>query len=407
MRTSVLLLASVLLILLSGCATAGEPAGDALAGAVAPVTEVATYAPLPTIAPSATPTPAATAMPTQTPTPEPTATPVAPVHLVATYPIDNDGAVLSGRPLVLVFDRPMDVASVEAGLLISPTVPGSIEWEGAERLAFYPEGGWESATATGGDAWEARVSAGVRAQDGGLLEQEFRLRFGLSGRGSPIPVLMYHHVADLEADATEGKKDWTVSIEAFREQMAYLEEHGWTSISSTALAAYLLDGQPLPVRPVMISVDDGNRSFYQNGWPIMQETRLRPVMFLVPQFAEYSGYVNWDEMRALVAGGAWIGSHGYSHRNLREVPEADLAWELGESRAILESQLNVTVDGFCFPYGGRSEAVLAVIEDYGYRTGYSLNPIFWQRPEEPFFIGRLRVDYRTTLQDFVELLPGE
>ena len=89
------------------------------------------------------------------------------------------------------------------------------------------------------------------------------------------------------------------------------------------LAAYLLDGQPLPPRPVMISVDDGNRSFYENGWPIMQETSLRPVMFLVPCFAEYSGYVNWDEMRALVAGGAWIGSPGYSHRHLREVPKSE------------------------------------------------------------------------------------
>jgi len=406
LRTRLLLLAFVLLILLTGCGPAGSPAGDALAGAAVPVTEVATYAPLPTIAPSATPTPAATAMPTHTPTPEPTATPMAPAHLVASYPIDNDGAVLSGRPLVLVFDRPMDAASVEAGLVISPAVTGSIEWEGAEGLAFYPEGGWEAAAAAGGDAWEARVSAGVRAQDGGLLEEDYTVRFALSGRGSPIPVLMYHHVEDLGPDATEGKKDWTVSIDAFREQMAYLEEHGWTSISSTALAAYLLDGQPLPVRPVMISVDDGNRSFYQNGWPIIQETSLRPVMFLVPQFAEYSGYVNWDEMRALVAGGAWIGSHGYSHRNLREVPDSDLAWELGDSRAILEEQLGIQVDGFCFPYGGRNEAALAVIGDY-YRTGYSLNPIYWQRPEEPFYIGRLRVDYRTTMEDFSDLLPGE
>lgn len=406
MRTRLLLLVLVLLILLAACAPGSEPAADALAGAAAPVTEVVTFAPLPTIASSATPTPAAIAAPTATPTPEPTATPVAPAKVLASYPIDNDGAVLSGRPLVLVFDRPMDAASVEAGLVISPTVAGSIEWEGAERLAFYPDGGWEAAAADGGDTWDVRLSAGVRAQDGGLLASELRLRFGLSGRGSPIPVLMYHHVEDLGPDATEGKKDWTVSVDAFRSQMAYLEEHGWTSISSTMLAAYLLDGQPLPPRPVMISVDDGNRSFYENGWPIMQETSLRPVMFLVPSFAEYSGYVNWDEMRSMVAGGAWVGSHSYSHRNLREVPESELAWEMGDSRAILESQLGVTVDGFCFPYGGRGEAALAVIEDYGYRTGYSLNPIYWQRPEEPFFIGRLRVDYRTTMEDFSDLLPG-
>jgi hypothetical protein len=64
------------------------------------------------------------------------------------------------------------------------------------------------------------------------------------------------------------------------------------------------------------------------------------------------------------------------------------------------------VDAFCFPYGGRTTEALAVMAENGYRTGYSLNPIYWQRPEDPYFIGRLRVDYRTTLDEFADLLPG-
>jgi peptidoglycan/xylan/chitin deacetylase (PgdA/CDA1 family) len=239
-----------------------------------------------------------------------------------------------------------------------------------------------------------------------VLEQEVTLHFGLNGRGSPLPVLMYHHVEELGPDASEGKRDWTVSPEAFREQMAYLQQNGFTSISGTALADYMLNGDPLPPRPVVISVDDGNRSFYDNGWPIMQETNLRPLMFIVPQFTDYSGYVNWDELRGLVAGGAWIGSHGYSHRSMGEVPDSELTWELGDSRRVLESELGVTVDAFCFPYGGRTTEALAVMAENGYRTGYSLNPIYWQRPEDPYFVGRLRVDYRTTLEEFAELLPG-
>ena len=96
----------------------------------------------------------------------------------------------------------------------------------------------------------------MRAADGGTLAQEVVLGFSLSGRGSPIPVLMYHHVEELGPEATEGKKDWTVSPEAFGQQMAYLEQEGWTSVSGTALADYLLDGEPLPPRAVVISVDN-------------------------------------------------------------------------------------------------------------------------------------------------------
>ena len=68
--------------------------------------------------------------------------------------------------------------------------------------------------------------------------------------------------------------------------------------------------------------------------------------------------------------------------------------------------MGVPVDTFCFPYGGRPQAALAVMAENGYRTGYSLNPTYWQRPEDPYFIGRLRVDYRTTLEEFADLLPG-
>jgi peptidoglycan/xylan/chitin deacetylase (PgdA/CDA1 family) len=397
----VLIVALASLACMAGCSPAsGAPDPGAVADASAQVVVAATFAPLPTIGPSAAPPPTTTVEPTAAPT----ATPAAPLRLTASYPIDNDGAVLPDRALVLVFDRPVDAASVEAGLAISPTVAGRFEWLDTQRVAFHPEGGWDAAA--GSEGWEARLGPGVRAADGGMLEQEVTLHLSLGGRGSPLPVLMYHHVEELGPEASEGKRDWTVSPEAFREQMAYLQQHGFTSISGTALADYLLNGEPLPAKPVVISVDDGNRSFFENGWPIMQETSLRPLMFIVPQFTDYSGYVNWDDLRGLVAGGAWIGSHGYSHRGMGEVPASELAWELGDSRAALESQLGVTVDAFCFPYGGRTTEALAVMAENGYRTGYSLNPIYWQRPEDPYFIGRLRVDYRTTLDEFADLLPG-
>ncbi|NLT73539.1 MAG: polysaccharide deacetylase family protein [Chloroflexi bacterium] len=395
----VALLAGLFLLLASGCGgSAPEGLGADAGGAQLMPDSVAS--------PSATAAPVAIVVPTleRTNTPQPTASPsptaAPPLSLVGSYPIDGDGAVQPQRPLVLAFDRALDLPSLQASLVISPTVTGRFEWQEPHRVAFYPDGGWD-----GHEAWQVSLDPGAYAADGGSLAQAWSVSFSTGGRGTPLPVLMYHHVEELGPDATEGKKDWTVSPQAFQQQMAYLQEAGWHSISSAALAGYLLDGEPLSPRPVMISVDDGNRSFYENGWPIIQATGLRPVMFLVAQFADYSGYVSWDEARALVAGGAWIGSHGYSHRSMHEVPLEELAWELSDSRAVLESELGVAIDAFCFPYGGRTDASLAALPGYGYRTGYSLNPTYWQRPEDPFFIGRLRVDYRTTMEEFAEMLP--
>ena len=191
-----------------------------------------------------------------------------------------------------------------------------------------------------------------------------------------------------------------MSVDAFRSQMAYLEEYGWTSISSTMLAAYLLDGQPLPPRPVMISVDDGNRNFTRTAGRLCRD---QPAPGDIPgaELAEYSGYVNWDEMRA----GGW--------RCLDRLPrlatatsggaESELAWRWA-TRA--RSSPNSASRWMAFAsHGGRGEAALAVIEDYGYRTGYSLNPIYWQRRRSRFHrqaAGGLPHDDR----GLSDLLPG-
>jgi peptidoglycan/xylan/chitin deacetylase (PgdA/CDA1 family) len=381
---------------LGGCRT--SPPVDTPAPVVAPAEALAQPAPTDEPAPTATATP----VPTSTPTPTPTVTPTppAPARLSASYPVHGEQQIPAERSLLLVFDRPMERESVAAHLAISPTVPGALSWDDDQRLRFAPAGGWES-----GVVYEASLGTGARSAEGGALEHEVTLRFQRDGRGSPLPVLMYHHVAELGPDATATQLDWTVSPAAFEEQMRYLEREGWQSISTADLAAYLLDGEPLPPRPVVISVDDGNMSFYQHGWPILRETRLRPVLFIVPQFTLYPAYMDWDQTRELVEGGAWVGSHSYDHQNMRQVATETLAWQVGESRDVLESELGVSVDGFCYPYGSFDQRTVDAMARHGYRTGYSLNPTYWQQAETPHFIGRLRVDYRTSLEDFIALLP--
>jgi alpha-2-macroglobulin len=68
-----------------------------------------------------------------------------------------------GRPISLTFALPMDRASVEAALTISPTTPGSLRWsEDGRSLSFQPEPGWEA-----GSDYYVALSSTARAADGG------------------------------------------------------------------------------------------------------------------------------------------------------------------------------------------------------------------------------------------------
>lgn len=357
--------------------------------------------------PTATPTPEApTPAPTFTPEPSPTAEPTAlpsptpgpPPNLVASYPIDGDMVVRAEFPLTLAFDRPLDRGSLEAGVSISPATAGTFEWPAEHVAVFRPEGGWT--------AGEYTVTVeGARSVDGTPLAEPMALRFGTGGRGVPVPALMYHEIRELDADANDVQRTWTVSPQAFAEQMAFLDREGWHSITPAQFVAYTQVGAPLPPKPVMITIDDGYKSVYEVVHPILAETDLRAVLFVIPSHMGYSAYITWEMTQELAAAGHEIGVHTLDHVALRGESADVLDVQVGEAKRLIEEAIGRGVDAFCYPFGSFDDGVIAALEAHGYTTAFTLNGLPVQPADDPYRLNRLLVRYETTLEEFAEMLP--
>src|ERR1700704_2459088 len=116
----------------------------------------------------------------------------------------------------------------------------------------------------------------------------------------PAPILMYHSVAD------EGPPElsaFRVSCAAFRQQMRFLREHGYHSISLTEWALSIATKRFVAGRPVVITFDDGYADFATNAWPVLAETNLRATIFVVT--GSVGGIADWD--RTEQAGLALLG----------------------------------------------------------------------------------------------------
>lgn len=391
-----LLLTAAIVLLLAACTSADDPAWAAPDPTATPAVQA-------TVAAPATPT-ISTMPPTATPQPSPSATlaPTAgpPPRVVSAYPVHGDRSIGAERPLVLVFDRAMDRASVEQAFTVDPESAVTFAWTSDTQVTIQPESSWQPET-----PYEALLATGAAAADGAALAEAFTLRFASGGRGAPVPVLMYHHFAELSADATQGQRDWTVSPQALQEQLAYLAENGWHTISPTQLADYIEAGTPLPLRALMITIDDGYQEVLDVALPLFLETELRPVLFIVTDYVDYAAYLGWDELAGLAVQGFVIGSHSMDHSDMRQASDAEREQQIAGSKALLEEQLGVTVDAFCYPYGSLNQATKQAVANSGYRTAYSLNPTIYQSPDDPYFVGRMRVDYSTTLEQFVAMLP--
>ncbi|MEK8132881.1 polysaccharide deacetylase family protein [Paenibacillus filicis] len=89
-----------------------------------------------------------------------------------------------------------------------------------------------------------------------------------------IAVLMYHHVSD------EAESAATVSTDLFRRQLSYLKAKGYHFITMGDLIHYY-EGASVPDKAVLVTFDDGYRSFYTDAFPILKELDIPAVNFAI------------------------------------------------------------------------------------------------------------------------------
>ena len=68
-----------------------------------------------------------------------------------------------------------------------------------------------------------------------------------------LPILMYHGITDVSASVDE----YTILAETFENDLKWLGDNGFTSISVKQLINYVDNGSALPEKPVLITFDDG------------------------------------------------------------------------------------------------------------------------------------------------------
>jgi peptidoglycan/xylan/chitin deacetylase (PgdA/CDA1 family) len=90
-------------------------------------------------------------------------------------------------------------------------------------------------------------------------------------------VLLYHGIY-----GTRDPESDSVTLAAFRQQMAYLYQNGYRTISPRQYQLWTA-GQPveLPAKPVLLTVDDNQVSFLQ-ALPVLRQYHYRVVMYPPP-----------------------------------------------------------------------------------------------------------------------------
>lgn len=215
-----------------------------------------------------------------------------------------------------------------------------------------------------------------------------------------VPILMYHHLSE---DVTNSEM---VSPEQFEAQIRALAEAGYTGISFDELQAYVLRGEPLPEKPVVITFDDGYRSNYTLAYPILQKYGMKATIFAIGvsfgkdhyKDTDYTitPHFGADEAAEMTASGLIsIQSHTYDmhqwppyedgsaavRENILQLPgESEesyvqaLTEDFTRSRALLEDATGQPVDVLAYPAGQYSTLAQVTLQSLGVHVTLSTNP---------------------------------
>lgn len=216
-----------------------------------------------------------------------------------------------------------------------------------------------------------------------------------------IPVLMYHMIGDIKDN------DAVLAESHLREQMQYLKDHDYHPISLEQLYDYVAHDKPVPVRPVVLTFDDGYKDTYTIVMPMMKEYGFKAVVFIPTYDADQGTRLTWQEIKAMKDSGMEIASHSYHHERLSSKSTADMENEIAMSQKELKDQLGITNEFFCYPYGREHPEVETAMKKAGIKMAFTMNPGWAKYGDDPFAINRIWIGNSVELANFAERISTE
>ncbi|NNH77314.1 poly-beta-1,6-N-acetyl-D-glucosamine N-deacetylase PgaB [Acinetobacter sp. ANC 5380] len=152
-----------------------------------------------------------------------------------------------------------------------------------------------------------------------------------------LTVIGYHEIINTENALIP---EYAVSTTQFQQHIDWLKKNGFHFINVDQLIQAHQGKYSLPTKPVLLTVDDGYASFYQNAYPIVKANKIPVVLAVVGSWLEpkedqsidFSGeqlqrkeMLSWAELKEMQDSGlVEMASHSYNlHRGIVGNPQGN------------------------------------------------------------------------------------
>ena len=139
-------------------------------------------------------------------------------------------------------------------------------------------------------------------------------------------------------------------MEIFKKQMDLIKEENISFINPNDFN--LNFNKPKLKKKILLTIDDGFTSFYENAWPYLKEKKIPFILFISTEAVGKYGYMNWEQIKEIEREKfAFIGNHSHSHEYLIKYNFNKFKEDIDTSIKIFIKNIGYNPIFFSYPFG--------------------------------------------------------
>ena len=223
---------------------------------------------------------------------------------------------------------------------------------------------------------------------------------------------MYHRFDEEKYPSTN------IQLDIFKEQLNIIENQGIRFIHPKNFKENLSKNKK--ERKVLLTIDDGLLSFYENAWPILREREIPFILFVNTREVGSFNYMSWEQILEIhKTDHAEIGNHSHSHEYLVDENPQVIKNDILKSMEIFNKKLGKNSDFFSYPFGEYSEEFKKIIKDLGFNYAFGQHSgvidetkDLWELPRFPINekygeLNRFKTLMKTLPLKYEKIIPEE
>ncbi len=174
---------------------------------------------------------------------------------------------------------------------------------------------------------------------------------------------MYHRFEENKYPSTN------IKMQEFKEHLKMINDNGIQFINPSNFEEELKINKKQ--RKLLLTIDDGYQSFYDNAWPILKESKIPFILFVSTREVGKNGYMSWEDIIEI---GKYdfveIGNHSHTHDYLIDFTDTEIKEDLKNSINIFKEKLGKNSIFFSYPFGEYSTSLKNIVIDLGFKYAF-------------------------------------